>query len=128
MVYYVEGDYGHVMEEKVERPAARYGARGHCFSFIMPWQDIIENMSRSGALGSDIETLPRDPECLKYLVRLHLKVAHKDMHQQLRQVHLRPHILLLLLKELIDRRSPPYLMPWLLMESQTGCSQSQSQG
>ena len=76
-------------------------------SFIMPWQDIIESMSRS-ALGTDMERLPRDPECLKYLVRLHLKVAHNDMHEKLRQVHLRPHILLLLLKELIDRRHPVF--------------------
>ena len=69
----------------------------------MPWQDIIESVSRS-ALSSDIEMPPRNPECLKYLVRLPLKVAEKDKHEQLRQVHLRPYILLLLLKELIDRR------------------------
>jgi len=114
IVYYVEGDYGHLMNETLQKPRWRTKVRGHCFSFIMPWQDIVDNMQRSHLGEEDMSSLPRDPECLKYLLRLHLKVAHKDLHKELPHVHLRPHILLLLLKELIDRRSPRiYLMPWL---------------
>ena len=47
--------------------------------------------------------MPRDEECLKYMFRLHLKVAGKDFHHHLKQVHLRPKMLVMLLRELIDR-------------------------
>ena len=48
--------------------------------------------------------MPRPDECLKYLLRLHLRVAGKDFHQHLKQVHLRPFILVQLLYEMIDRK------------------------
>ena len=35
---------------------------------------------------------------------MHLKVAGKDFHEQLRQVHLRPFVLVMLLYELIEQR------------------------
>jgi len=52
----------------------------------------------------DLQNLPREEDCLKYLLRLHLKVAGQDFHQHLKQVHLRPFVLVELLYELIEKK------------------------
>ena len=69
----------------------------------MPWEDVVKSLNRSMS-DADLESIPRDEECLKYMFRLHLKVAGKDFHQHLKQVHLRPQVLVMLLHELIDRQ------------------------
>ena len=105
--YYVEGDFGHVMTEQVGRMQYRAAYRGQCFTFIMPWDDIVQDLNRR-MTDADLKNLPRDPECLRYMLRLHLRVAGKDFHQHLKQVHLRPGVLVLLIKELIDRKHGAY--------------------
>ena len=101
--YYVEGDYGHMMKEIVGKAQDRYAVHGRCYSFVMPWEDIIRELNLNMS-DLDLERLPREDECLKYMLRLHLRVAGKDFHQHLRQVHLRPFVLVELLYELIDRK------------------------
>ena len=87
--------------------AYRTAVRGHCFSLIMPWEDIMKCLD--GMMSdAELSCLPWGPECLKYLVRLQLKVAGKDFEQHLKQVKLRPFILVMLLKELINRRQGPF--------------------
>ena len=98
IVYYVEGDRGHLMNEVVKEQRHRTAVRGHAFSFVMPWEQIVRSIHQK------VKSIPRDPECLKYMLRLHLKIAGKDFHQHLKQVHLRPAILVLLLKELFLRK------------------------
>ena len=56
-----------------------------------------------------IKYIPRDPECLKYMLRLHLRVAGQDFHQHLKQVHLRPAVLVLLLQELFVRKHEAFI-------------------
>ena len=56
-----------------------------------------------------VKSVPRDPECLKYMLRLHLNVAGVDFHQHLKQVHLRPAILVLLLQELFQRKHEAFV-------------------
>ena len=107
IVYYVEGDYGHLMNEELQKPRWRQKVHGHCFSFIMPWEQICRDLLGKVA-HQDIEVLPHDEECLKYMLSVHLKVAGRDFHQHLKQVHLRPFVLVLLLCELIDRGHPVF--------------------
>ena len=102
IVYYVEEDYGHVMTEVVAKQQYRTVCRGYCFSFHLPWEDVLRDLSKNIS-DADLQALPRDPECIKYLLRLHLRVAGKDFHEHLRQVHVRPFVLIRLLHELIDR-------------------------
>ena len=45
IVYYVEGDHGHTMTEHVGKASYRTAVRGHCYSFIMPWEDIVRSMN-----------------------------------------------------------------------------------
>ena len=107
IVYYVEEDFGHLMTEEMNKPRWRRNVRGHCFSFIMPWETILKDLT-SRIQQEDLIDLPRDDECLSYLVRFHLRVAGKDFHQHLKQVHLRPFVLVLLLHELIDNNHPVF--------------------
>ena len=66
MVYYVEGDYGHLMEEQHGKVQDRTAFKGHCFSFVMPWEDIIRNLT--AVLSKDALTeVPRPPEVLRFL-------------------------------------------------------------
>ena len=67
IVYYVEGDYGHLMNGKVGQQQFRTAVRGHCFSFLVPWEDILESLNRSMS-DTDMQSIPREEECLKYLL------------------------------------------------------------
>ena len=69
----------------------------------MPWQDILRDLQKN-MTDAELNELPREDQCLKYLLRLHLKVAGEDFHQHLKQVHLRPFVLVCLLHEMIDRQ------------------------
>jgi hypothetical protein len=105
IMYYVEGDYGHLMNETLQKPRWRTKVRGHCFSFIMPWESIIKDLNqRIGTQG--LQNFVRDDECLSYMLGIHLKVAGLDFHQHLKQVRLRPFVLILLLNELIESGHP----------------------
>ena len=108
VVYYVEGDEGHVMNEDVGRAQWRTVVRGQCFSFVMPWKDVLHEFQQRLARDPTLAELPRDEECLQYMFRLHLRVAGQDFTKQLNQVRLRPFVLVRLLEFLIDRRVPPF--------------------
>ena len=49
-----------------------------------------------------MDVLPRKPEMLQYVVRIHLRVGAKDMTKVLRKMTVRPFVLLALLHFLID--------------------------
>jgi hypothetical protein len=68
----------------------------------MPWEDILENLQET-CQDEDLTQLPRQPECLKYMLRLHLRVGGVDFAKHLKQVHVRPFVVLKLLHFLIDR-------------------------
>ncbi len=104
MVCYVEGDQGHLLNEEVQQQQYRTRVRGTAHSFHMPWSDILEEL-RKHCLDKDImESLPRKAECLKYILRVHLRVGRRSMEKVLRQLTVRPFVLLQLLTFLIDRR------------------------
>lgn len=103
LVYYVEGDYGHLYDEEVGRQRFRTAVRGTCCSFHMPWEDILEEL-REKTLDKELQEIPRPQECLKYMWRAHVKVAGVDLKKQLKQVHVRPFVLVLLLDYLIEQR------------------------
>ena len=50
-----------------------------------------------------MEAIPRKAECLKYILRVHLRVARRSMEKVLRQLAARPFVLLQLLYFLIDQ-------------------------
>ena len=44
IVYYVEGDGGHLLNEKMGHPGFRTAVRGSCQSYSMPWEEIMEDL------------------------------------------------------------------------------------
>jgi len=41
MIFYIEGDEGHLFDEQVQAPRWRTSVRGSCVSYMMPWEDVI---------------------------------------------------------------------------------------
>ena len=93
---YVEGDEGHLLGEQVQHQSHRTRVRGTAHSFHMPWEDILQDLKKN-CLDTDLLEVPRPEECLKYMLRVHMRVNAVDLGKHLKQVHVRPFVLLLLL-------------------------------
>ena len=108
----------HGKETKTNTQAPRFQmqVRGSCVSYLMPWEDIIREL-RQNCLETDIFDVPRKQDCLNYVMRVHLKVAGHNLEKHIRQLKVRPFVLLLLLDYLIaqghsvfkDKGSPQVL-------------------
>ena len=103
MVFYVEGDGGHLFGEELNNQKYRTMVRGSCVSYMMPWDDIVREL-RENYLDPKLLDVPRRQECLKYLLRVHLTVAGQNLDKHIKQLRVRPFVLLLLLDFLIDRQ------------------------
>ena len=102
IVYYVEGDHGHLMNEDVGEQKARVVVRGSCASYQMPWENILEELMENCS-DQDLLQIPRPQECVKYMVRVSLRVRGICFKKHLRQVMVRPFVLVALLDFLIAR-------------------------
>ena len=61
IMYYVEGNYGHTMNEVVGKQQDRTATRGQCFSFAMPWKEMIEEFRhRDANEQEEFMELPRN--------------------------------------------------------------------
>ena len=106
IVYYVEGDRGHLMGEQVGAQRHRWGVRGHCFSYSMPWEDIMFALD-SLVEDKELESpLPQD--VLVHLVRLHMKVGNEDWSNHIKEIKLRAHVALRLAHVLIENGHPAF--------------------
>jgi hypothetical protein len=104
LVYYIEGDRGHLLDEKYGRQRWRTRVKGSASTFQMPWEDIIGDLQR--AIGDEtLAEIPRPAECVKYLLRVRLKIGQLDFSkkQWLKQLRIRPHVVLQLLYYLIEQ-------------------------
>lgn len=99
-VFYVENDRGHLLQEKIGQKRWRTAMRGYVSSFVMPWQDILQQLT-SPLSDKDMAEIPRSPECLRFLVRFTLANELGPMLGQCRALFLRPGVVLLCLFELI---------------------------
>ena len=88
------------MTEQVFERKFRTVARGLPMSFQMPTQDIIRDLRRKCA-DPDFTELPRPEECLKYLLGIYVRAARQDLAKHLKEVHVRPFVVLELLYFLI---------------------------
>ena len=95
LVYYVEGDCGHLMGEELGKQHLRTAVHGICCTFQMPWEDIIKCLERT-RLDKDVVELPRLGEVMKYVLRAHMNVCGVNWKKTSKQLHVRPYVLLLL--------------------------------
>ena len=101
MVFYVEGDGGHLFDEQLNEQRWRTSVRGSCVSYMMPWYDIVRELLET-CEEKELHDLPRRGAALKYLMRVHLNVAGHDMEKHIKGLRVRPFVLLKLLSVLID--------------------------
>ena len=105
LVCYVEGDFGHLMQEQMGEQRYRTCVRGSCCSFHMPWGDVLETLQRN-CLDKKLTDLPRPQAVMKYMLRVHINVGGVDLRKVLKQLHVRPYVLLLLLAYLSAAHDP----------------------
>ena len=105
MVYYVEGDRGHLMTEVAFKAQSARAARGNAVSFPLPWEDMLTSMSQASTTPGELE-LPHDPKIICALVRLHLKCNDADLSKYVEQVKIRAHVVMHLIMQLVVRQHP----------------------
>eukprot|EP00973_Karenia_brevis_P033080 4565382-Karenia_brevis.AAC.1 len=49
IIYYVEGDQGHLMNEEMGQHKLLVAARGSCVSYQIPWEEILSQMNKHRA-------------------------------------------------------------------------------
>ena len=112
LTYYAEGDRGHLFEETMHKPQRGYNVRGNCYSFHMPWEQILKQLNFVVNAEEGVEVLPHPPEMLKYLVQFSLRIGDVvDLNKWLPQARLRPHVVLKLCLSLVDAGYPFKGMP-----------------
>jgi len=102
LVCYVEGDYGHLLGEELHQQQFRTRVRGIAHSFHLPWEEIVHELERNYIASDAAAQLPRTADCLKYILRVQLRVGNKVMDKALKKLTVRPFVLLQLLFFLID--------------------------
>ena len=100
LVYYVEGDRGHLMNEIQGKQSFRTVVRGSCISYPMPWEDVLESLEQN-LVDRDLLQVPHPEKCVKYMLRVLLRVNGFDFKKHLKQVMVRPCVLVELLDFLI---------------------------
>ena len=102
IIYYVEGDHGHLFNEEMGAQKSRTVVRGSCASYWMPWEDILESLKKNCS-DRNLTDIPRPQECVKYMLRVHLQVRGIDLNKHLKQIMVRPYVLVALLNYLIEQ-------------------------
>ena len=102
IIYYVEGDHGHLFNEEMGAQKCRTVVRGSCASYWMPWEDILESLKRNCS-DRNLTDIPLPQECVKYMLRVHLQVRGIDLNKHLKQIMVRPYVLVALLNYLIEQ-------------------------
>ena len=67
----------------------------------MTWEEILREL-RDNCLAKEFHDLPRRGAVVKYLMRVHLNVAGRDLEKHITGLRVRPFVLLKLLEHLID--------------------------
>ena len=109
LVYYIEGDRGHLMDEVMAQQRSRTVVRGSACTYQMPWEEIVQDVHRN-CHGREVQhtAYPRNQESLKYFIRVHMNVGGVDLKKWMKQIHVRPFVLLRLIDFLIDSKHEAY--------------------
>ena len=105
--YYVEGDRGHLLDERIFQRTDSLVVRRNCFSCQMPWENIIDKLRTLLEDDDSWNSLPHDENILAKLVLFNLRIGNvTDLNKWLPAARLRPHVVLKLMFNLIDREYP----------------------
>ena len=105
--YYVEGDRGHLLDERMFQRTDPLVVRGNCYSFQMPWEKIVEKLHAIMEDDDGWKTLPHDELILSRMVLFNLRIGNvADLAKWLPAARLRPHVVLKMMCSLVDRKYP----------------------
>ena len=105
--YYIEGDRGHLMNEQVFQRTDPLVVRGNAYSFQMPWEKIIDGLKTLLEDDSSWKSLPHDENILAKMVLFNLRIGNvTDLSKWLPAARIRPHVVMKLMCNLIDRKYP----------------------
>ena len=76
VTYYVEGDRGHLMDERVMQGMEAINVRGNAYSFHMPWHRTANELSKLIRNEIDWDTLPQDEKSLCSVVLFNLRIGN----------------------------------------------------
>merc|ERR1712110_1215604 len=91
LVFQMDGSHvsGHMMFEPMHGADNRTTFRGNAFSFLMPWEDILKQVSAVERDSVKIP-LPHGGAVLAILLRLHITGGATDVTKHIQDFHLRP--------------------------------------
>ena len=75
LVYYVEGDRGHLLDERGHQRKAPLNVRGNAYSFSMPWERIAASLKRVVDQDISWKELPHPPATLAHMVLFSLRIG-----------------------------------------------------
>jgi len=94
VTYYIEGAHEHrhhLMEEPVAQPQRAYAVRGSLFSFLMPWERIQADISKTLEQG-DLSAWPMSPEQVHQVVRVRLMKGPKEILNKFKELRVRAQV------------------------------------
>ena len=100
--FYLEEERGHLMKEGMHAARHRMGVRGNNFSFLMPWEDIMDSLRRVGHTKE--LPVPHSPEVLAHVVRLYMEIGGDDAEvaKFSKEIKVHTHVVLTLGRGLIE--------------------------
>ena len=91
VTYYIEGDAsqrGHMMQETLGSPQRAWAVRGNLFSFLLPWEKIMAQLSKCFLTG-DFREWPLDQQTVCEVVRVRIVRAKQQATQKYRELTVR---------------------------------------
>ena len=94
VTYYIEGDStqrGNMMQEVLAKPQRAWAVRGNLFSFLLPWDTVMAQLSKC-FLSGDFREWPLDQDTVCEFVRVRMVRAQKDASKHYRELRVRSRV------------------------------------
>ena len=91
VTYYIEGDAaqrGHMMQEVLGKAQRAWAVRGNLFSFLLPWEKIMAQLSKCFLTG-DFREWPLDQQTVSEIVRVRIVRAVQQATVKYRELTVR---------------------------------------
>ena len=94
ITYYIEGDpsqRGHMMESPLGQPQRAWAVRGNIFSFLLPWEKVMSQLSKSFQQG-DFTQWPLDQDTACEIVRVRFHRGQESLLNKFKELKVRSQV------------------------------------
>ena len=105
VTYFVEGrahERGHMMKEPLARPQRAWAVRGNLFSFLLPWDRVMQQLSKCWLTG-DFSEWPLDENTACEICRIRFVKGHTAVVDNYAELKVRSQVVKNMAKIYIDR-------------------------